>query len=529
MPRSLVLLVVLALGCDATTPREALDAGPRPDGAGLDAPIVLEDSGGTHPDATGIDASDDDAGPLPDAGPPPAVVDSTSIDGKLLFGYQGWFAAEGDGSPLDAAGDGWRHWSPGVTPAPANVSFECWPDTRELAAPELFATSMMLADGRPAGLFSAWTPATVDRHFAWMETHGLDGVLLQEFVSELDPGTPPRAFRDGVLANVRAGAEAHGRVWAVMYDISGAPAATTVARIREHWAGLASSGVLASDRYLHQDGLPVVGIWGYGFSDRVGSPGDANALLDWLQRDAPDGERAFVIGGVPSYWRTLTADSASDPAWAAVYRRYDVINPWMVGRFGDDAGARAFRRDVIDGDVVEAARVGRRYMPVVFPGFSWSNLMRGMPINQIPRRGGRFWWTQFYEEHTAGASLFFGAMFDEVDEGTAMFEVAETAADVPTTGRFLTLDADGESLPSDFYMSLAGEASRVLRGERVATPDRPIGPPLPTCSPPDTMLVGDRCVPSCGAAGGDSCDPTVCAALPHLASYDCAVCCDTTP
>jgi len=93
----------------------------------------------------------------------------------------------------------------------------------------------------------------------------------------------------------------------------------------------------------------------------------------------------------------------------------------------------------------------------------------------------------------------------------------------------LTLDADGEALPSDFYMSLAGEAGRVLRGERAPSATRPFDPPPPTCSPPDTMLIGGRCVPSCGAAGGDSCDPTACAARPHLESHDCAVCCDTTP
>ena len=243
MDRHLAILLLLA-GCAPQPPGERQDAGPLGDSGSVDASLN-EDLGALVDTGRPVDAAMDDApgrdvGPLPDAGAPPAIVDRESIDDKLLFGYQGWFAAEGDGSPLDVAGDGWRHWSPGVTPAPGNVSFECWPDTRELTAAELFGTSMTLASGAPAGLYSAWTPATVDRHFAWMAEHGLDGVLLQEFVSELDPGTPPREFRDGVLANVRAGAEAHGRVWAVMYDISGAPAATTVARIREHWAGLAA-------------------------------------------------------------------------------------------------------------------------------------------------------------------------------------------------------------------------------------------------------------------------------------------------
>jgi hypothetical protein len=511
-------------GRDAGRDASGLDV-PGADVPGLDAPRA---------DVPGLDAPEldvpvsDDAPPF-DAGPPPAVVDSTTIDDRLLFGYQGWFACEGDGSPLDVAGDGWRHWSPGVAPTPANVSFEMWPDTRELGAGELCATSFVMPDGRPAGLYSAWNAATVDRHFEWMARHGLDGVLLQEFTVELEAGTPPRQFRDGVLANVRAGAEAHGRVWAVMYDISGTPADQILPRIQDHWSMLAASGALSSDRYLHQDGLPVIGIWGFGFNDRPGTPAQANAVLDYFQRDAPAGERAFVIGGVPSRWRTLTADSYPDPAWAAVYRRYDVINPWMVGRFGTEDEARAYRRDVIDGDVAEARRVGRRYMPVIFPGFSWANLMRGTAPNLIPRRGGRFWWTQFYEGVSAGSDTYFAAMFDEVDEGTAMFELAESASMEPTTGAFLSLDADGEALPSHFYLSLAGAATEVLRGTRALTPGRPIAPPPPTCMPPDTMLVGDRCVPSCGAAGGDSCDPAVCASLPQLESYDCDVCCDSTP
>lgn len=498
-------------------------------GSGVrERPVVDPGDGGTALDAGPASDGGSDGGS--DAGTlPPGVVDATSLEDRLLFGYQGWFACEGDGSPLDLAGDGWRHWSPGVTPAPDNVSFEMWPDTRELDGTERCATSMSMAGGDNAGLYSAWNAATVDRHFAWMEEHGLDGVLLQEFVVELEVGSAPRAFRDGVLANVKTGAEAHGRTWAVMYDISGAPADGIHERIVEHWASLAESGVLSSERYLHHEGLPVIGVWGYGFNDRPGTPAEATALLNWLQADAPVGQRAFVIGGVPSRWRTLSADSHADPAWATVYRRYDVISPWLVGRFNSEAGARDYRDDVLDADIAAAHGAGKLFMPVLFPGFSWANLFRGTEPNLIPRHGGRFWWTQFYEDKSAGADTFFAAMFDEVDEGTAMMKVAEDSSMEPTTGQFLSLDADGEALPSDWYLQLAGEATRVLRGERALTAARPITPPLPTCAPPDTVLVVDRCVPSCGAAGGDSCDPAVCASRPHLESYDCGVCCDATP
>jgi hypothetical protein len=58
--------------------------------------------------------------------------------------------------------------------------------------------------------------------------------------------------------------------------------------------------------------------------------------------------------------------------------------------------------------------------------------------------------------------MLYGAMFDEVDEGTAMFKVAESARDTAVDARFVTLDVDGEPLPSDWYLRLAREAQRAL-------------------------------------------------------------------
>jgi hypothetical protein len=66
------------------------------------------------------------------------------------------------------------------------------------------------------------------------------------------------------------------------------------------------------------------------------------------------------------------------------------------------------------------------YMPVIFPGFSWYNMHRGKtPFNQIPRRGGNFLWHQSYNAISAGVSMVYIAMYDEVDEGTAMYKLAQ--------------------------------------------------------------------------------------------------------
>ena len=70
-------------------------------------------------------------------------------------------------------------------------------------------------------------------------------------------------------------------------------------------------------------------------------------------------------------------------------------------------------------------------MPVVFPGFSWRNMNPDAPVNQIPRHGGRFLWRQIEAALATGATMLYGAMFDEVDEGTAFFKVAATPRDAP--------------------------------------------------------------------------------------------------
>lgn len=73
------------------------------------------------------------------------------------------------------------------------------------------------------------------------------------------------------------------------------------------------------------------------------------------------------------------------------------------------------------------------------------------------------------------------AMFDEVNEGTAVFKLAAKRSDAPDQGYWLTLDADGEDLPSDWYLRLSGEITRMFRSERSPSPELPKkpGPPWP--------------------------------------------------
>ena len=55
-------------------------------------------------------------------------------------------------------------------------------------------------------------------------------------------------------------------------------------------------------------------------------------------------------------------------------------------------------------------------------------------------------------------------MFDEVDESTAMYKLAENDDQTPDQGYWLALDADGYDLPSDWYLRCAKLATEIVRG-----------------------------------------------------------------
>src|SRR5437867_6284088 len=100
----------------------------------------------------------------------------------------------------------------------------------------------------------------------------------------------------------------------------------------------------------------------------------------------------------------------------------------------------------------------------------------GSPPNQIPRYAGNFYWHQAYNVIRSGCTMIYGAMFDEMDEGTAMLKLAPTPTELPVQGTFVPLNIDGQALPSDWYLRLADQASRMLRGEIPLQTQIPISP-----------------------------------------------------
>ncbi len=416
--------------------------------------------------------------PEPVTSPTPTLsaprVDASTLKGKVIFGYQGWFGCLQDGSNLNT----WVHWFHyNATSTAADLTVDFWPDVSELDKSELCPTDMKLPDGSTATLFSSYNNQTVLRHFKWMEQYGIDGVAIQRFVSQLsDPNL--LKVRNQILKSEIQGAEMYGRVFYIEYDFSSDQPADYVDLVERDWAYLVDTlKITASPAYLHENGRPVVELWGFGLNGATtATPVEAQRMIDYFHKPDASQYQATVIGGVASYWRRLNRDSLSDPAWIAVYRSFDVINPWAVGRYENQDQANTYLNAVTLPDLEDTAAHGQEYMPVIFPGFSWTNLYHDYPLNQIPRYCGKFYWRQAYNVISGGSKMIFVAMFDEVDEGTAMFKLAPTKDQLPVGAKLVPLNIDGCDLPSDWYLRLGGETGKMLRGEIPVSAQIPIQP-----------------------------------------------------
>lgn len=413
-------------------------------------------------------AADDESEPWlrPYTGPTRADIDATTLDGKVLCGYQGWFNTPGDGTDF-----GFRHWGEGLEQSGGGrFKVDLWPDTSEYDPQDLCEVpGLTMPDGSPARLYSAYRQGPVLLHTKWMRQYGIDGVFLSRFICETTNPSHARHVNQ-VLANIREGCHREGRVWAMMLDLSGE---SKVANVINDWKFLCDVVKIREDsRYLHHDKKPVVLLWGLGIKDRVWTPEQGAELVSFFKNDPRYGG-AYLIGGVDTYWRTQGGRSQPDARWAKVYRSFDAISPWSAGRYRDDASMDQVRKEVWEADLAELKASGTGYMPAAFPGFSWDNLRQKTPgQTMIPRREGQFYWRQFSIFKELGIRTVFVGMFDEVDEATAIYKVSNN---IPAGKYFSTY----ERMPSDWYLKLTGAATRMIRSETPLSETIPDEIPFP--------------------------------------------------
>ncbi|KZT64030.1 hypothetical protein DAEQUDRAFT_68833 [Daedalea quercina L-15889] len=412
-------------------------------------------------------------------------ADPSTIQNKFMVGYQGWFTCAGDGPPLDPHHHGWLHWFNYPVPDGGRPNTDLWPDLSEYSPSELYpAPGVKYPSGEQAFLFSSRHPKTVQRHFHWMAQHGVDGAFLQRFAGQTDLEAGNEAIRnqrDEVGDRVREAAEKEGRVFAIMYDVSGVPP-DRIQRVIEHdWMHLIhDKGVLDSPNYLRERGKAVVTFWGFGFADSKHDPAVVRAITRFVRDNTPGG--AYIMAGTPAHWRTSVSDADPNPDFVNVWlEEFDAISPWTIGRYHNEESADWFEKEKIAGDVKlinernqrwEQTQIGRKidYIPVVFPGGSGHNLSEGKwGWNDAPRQGGRFLWRQLFNVRRHGVRIVYGAMWDEYDEGTAYLPVVSHKNQLPvlSTHKFMALDEDGYDLPPDWYMRICGFAAESLRGERI--------------------------------------------------------------
>ncbi|GAA3816237.1 discoidin domain-containing protein [Sphaerisporangium flaviroseum] len=383
------------------------------------------------------------------------------VVGKITVGYQGWFACIGDGAPINT----WWHWSAnaGQPPSPSNTTIVAWPDMREYQRTYQTAYAN-LNNGQPATLFSSYDQQTVDTHFRWMRENSIDTAALQRF----NPNGGEGPTRDAMAAKVRTAAEANGRKFYIMYDVS--DWSNFQPEIKADWTNKMRA-YTSSPMYAMQNGKPVVCIWGFGFNDgqRPFAPAPCLDVVNWFKSQG-----CYVIGGVPTYWRQGINDSR--PGFLDVYHAFNMLSPWMVGRIGNVADTDRFYTNVNAPDQADCNAHGIDYQPCVLPG----------DVKSRQRAHGDFMWRQFYNMVRVGAQGIYISMFDEYNEGNQIAKSAETLATVPANSGMLALDEDGTACSSDYYLRLTGDGGRMLKGQLPLTATRPTPP----------VVSGDRQPPS---------------------------------
>jgi len=301
-----------------------------------------------------------------------------------------------------------------------------------------------------------------------MENEGIDGVWLSQFGNHLPGGAQASDYPNvkRIMDNVRTAATSTGRTWALMYDTSGVAQANLYSIITTQWQSMVDQDYTSDPQYLHQNGLPVVEIYGFFPNDSnhsVGDPAVGNPLITYFQ--TPGKYQAIVVGSGSVGWQTGSAD------FQAMLLRLNAYIPWNVGRIRTDPSTGNIVSNTTTWAASNAAFKANnvKFIPLVYPGTNIAGPPSDPPT--APRRDGNFLWEQFVAASSIGGiNTVFIAMFDEVNEGTQIFPVTNTPP--VQSPAFYTYDG----FPGDWYMRLVVEGEKMLKNNTPITTTIPITP-----------------------------------------------------
>ncbi len=359
----------------------------------------------------------------------------SEFKGKTVSGYQAWFTAtEG------------KEW---------NRTFDYYPNIEDYDQNELVQSAYSdLGSGEPALLFSSNNKNTIDTHFSWMQEYGIDGAAIQRFSPNITGRNIILNKEGSHLYKIKEAAEETGRIFYIMYDISGGVPGSYIEDMKFDWVYNIeqSLDLLSSPSYatVTENGVtkPVVCLWGLGVDGRPTNGYDE--MIEFFKSRG-----CYVIIGTSTYWRT--------EAYLNSYLKSDMISPWSVGTYSDTNGINNKVINTYAQDIAYLNNYGIDFYPVVWSGFSWCLWNNGRP-NMIPRNAGQFMWDQFYSlKQNLGTTSVYIAMFDEYDEGTAIAKNATDYFEIPKDRFYITSSIDGYWLSSDFQLRVCEAGINMIK------------------------------------------------------------------
>ncbi|MDF1572913.1 MAG: fibronectin type III domain-containing protein [Bacteroidales bacterium] len=357
------------------------------------------------------------------------VVDNSTLDGKVMFGYQGWF-----NHPDDGAGLGWVHWGNFYEPLRSTV--DMYPDMREYGQDEKYDAHLTFPDGSMAPVFSSFNRNTVVRHMKWVRDYNLDGVFLQRFISNAD-SQKGMDHKDTVTTHVMEGCEKYGRVFAIMYD----GVANRVEDMQADWKHLVDDiGVTNSDRYLRTASLATQVVRGYApLEETLGTPPEGIMTIR-ITDEANDNNQGTMEFLFPDFPGETTIEISIDGGATFPYSTPDNAGTYLL----DGLSEGTYPVVVRHGAGSPEADMGDVTISNVFEG------LPGQAVNPFPADGATgvrlntaLGWTP--GEHAVSHHIYFGTT-QTPDSVTYQFSNSFSPGDLePETTYYWRIDEENGS------------------------------------------------------------------------------------